>query len=239
MVTQAEAKIHRVGPRHTIYLAKDLVEDSNFPFQANEDLTVRIEGDALIIDKTGKSSYRLLDMEALPSRNQHVMETLNNLSFSPIAAKAERIRQMLSEIHEAEMLESRIRNMPKSEHAILLWEEKSFLDIVLSEFFDPGVTGKAAKGLLSAKPANTESISNLLLEEVSGLNRQTAAGKIRDWMLQVHSTNKASLPARITVEDYFWLLSDGSPQGRLEVEQNIGVRVSENMNILCGCEVSN
>src|SRR5439155_1654504 len=77
MVTQAEAKIHRVGPRHTIYLAKDLVEDSTFPFSANEDLTVRIEGGALIIDKTGKSGYRLPDMEALPSRNQHVMERLD------------------------------------------------------------------------------------------------------------------------------------------------------------------
>src|SRR5437899_4356263 len=151
MVTQAEAKIHRVGPRHTIYLAKDLVEDSTFPFSANEDLTVRIEGGALIIDKGGKSGYRLPDMEALPSRNQHVMETLDNLNFSPIASKAERIRQMLSEIHEAEMLESRIRHMPKSEHAILLWEEKSFLDIVLSEFFDPGVTGKAAKDRKSTR----------------------------------------------------------------------------------------
>jgi len=239
LVTQAEAKIHRVGPRHTIYLAKDLVEDSTFPFQANEDLTVRIEGNALIIDKTGKSSYRLPDMEALPSRNQHVMETLDNLNFSPIASKAERIRQMLSEIHEAEMLESRIRHMPKSEHAILLWEEKSFLDIVLSEFFDPGVTGKAAKGLLSAKPANIESVSNLLLEEVSGLDRQTAARRIRDWMLQVHSTNKSNLPTRIAVEDYSWLLQNGTAKGLLEVEQDIGLRVKENMTILCGYDVSN
>src|SRR5438132_12744393 len=112
MVTQAEAKIHRVGPRHTIYLAKDLVEDSTFPFSANEDLTVRIEGGALIIDKTGKSGYWLPDMEALPSRNQHVMATLANLNFSPIASKPERIRQMLTAIHEAETLKEEIRYMP-------------------------------------------------------------------------------------------------------------------------------
>src|SRR5207247_4053917 len=105
-----------------------------------------------------------------------------------------------SERHEAEMLESRTRHMQKSEHAILLWEEKGFLDIVLSEFFDPGVTGKAAKGLLSAKPANIESVSNLLLEEVSGLDRQTAARKIRDWMFQVNATNKSDFPTRIAVE---------------------------------------
>src|SRR5437773_6445638 len=168
-------------------------------------------------------------MEALPSRNQHVMETLDNLNFSPIASKAERIRQMLSEIHEAERLESRIRHMPKSEHAILLWEEKSFLDIVLSEFFDPGVTGKAAKGLLSAKPATIESVSNLLLEEVSGLDRQTAARKIRDWMLAVHSTIKSDLPTRIAVKHYSRLIKKGSAKGLMEVEQNTGLRDNENM----------
>src|SRR5438094_8907053 len=118
MVTQAEAKIHRVGPRHTIYLAKDLVEDSTFPFSANEDLTVRIEGEALIIDKTGKSGYRLPDMEALPSRNQYVIEALDNLKFSPIASKTERIRQMLREVHAAELLESRILYMSQSGRAI-------------------------------------------------------------------------------------------------------------------------
>src|SRR5205814_9472755 len=120
MVTQAEAKIRRVGPRHTIYLAKDLVEDSTFPFSANEDLTVRIEGGALIIDKTGKSGYRVPDMETLKSRNKHVMETLDNLNFSPIASKAESIRHLLSEIHEAEMLEAPIRHRPKSKHDRLL-----------------------------------------------------------------------------------------------------------------------
>src|SRR5947208_16894486 len=113
MVTQAEAKIHRVGPRHTIYLAKDLVEDSTFPFSANEDLTVRIEGGALIIDKTGKSGYRRPDMEALPSRRQHVMAARHNLDFSPIAAKADRIRQMLSEHHEAEQSEAGLRHIAK------------------------------------------------------------------------------------------------------------------------------
>src|SRR5437879_11722854 len=132
MVTQAEAKIHRVGPRHTIYLAKDLVEDSTFPFSANEDLTVRIEGGALIIDKTGKSGYRLPDMEALPSRNQHVMETLDNLNYSAIGAKAEMNRQMMRDMHAAEMLDLRIRHMQKSEHAILICGENTYIDVLLS-----------------------------------------------------------------------------------------------------------
>jgi len=172
MVTHAEAKIHRVGPRHTIYLAKDLVEDSTFPFRTDEDLTVRIEGDALIIDKDGRSGRRPTKLdEAHSHRDKILTKTLGVLDFSPLTSKAERINLMLSEIHEAEMLESRVRHMPKNEHAIFLWEEESFLDMVLSEFFDPGATGKAPKGLFSVKPSALESVNNLVQKDLSGLDK--------------------------------------------------------------------
>src|SRR6266536_1534935 len=158
MVTHAEAKIHRVGPRHTIYL----VEDSTFPFRTDEDLTVRIEGDALIIDKDVRSGRRPTKMdEAHSHRDKILTKTLGVLDFSPHTSKAQRINLMMSEIQEAEMIESRVLHMPKNEHAIFLWEEESFLDMVLSEFFDPGATGKAPKGLFSVKPSALESVNNL------------------------------------------------------------------------------
>jgi hypothetical protein len=239
MVTRAEAKIHRVGPRHTIYLAKDLVEDSTFPFRTDEDLTVRIEGDALIIDKDGRSGRRTTKLdEAHSHRDKILTKTLDVLNFSPLTSRAERINQMLSEIHEAEMLESRVRHMPKSEHAIFLWEEETFLEMVLSEFFDPGATGKASKGLFSVKPSAFESVNNLMRKDVSGLERPAAIRKIRDWMAEVHATNDTNLPTRIAVEDYSWFLQNESAKGIVELEQNIGRRVKENMTILCGYNVS-
>lgn len=54
MVGQAKTKINRVGSRHTIYLRKDLIDDSSFPFKVGEELVVRIEGDRLIIEKESK-----------------------------------------------------------------------------------------------------------------------------------------------------------------------------------------
>src|SRR5213594_4917700 len=235
MVTHAEAKIHRVGPRHTIYLAKDLVEDSTFPFHADEDLTVRIEGDALIIDRDGRSGRRPTKLnEAHSNRDKILTKTLDILDFSPLTSKAERINQMLSEIHEAETLESRVRHMPKSEHAIFLWEEGTFLDMVLSEFFDPGATGKAPKGLFSAKPSTFESVNNLVQKDVSGLERPEAIRKIRSWMAEVNASNETNLPTRIAVEDYSWLLQNGFAKWLMELEQNIGRQVKENMTILCG-----
>src|SRR5207245_9628522 len=104
--THAEAKIHRVGPRHTIYLAKDLVEDSTFPFRADEDLTVRIEGDALIIDKDGRSGRRPTKLdEAHSHRDKILTKTLDVLNFSPLTSNAERKNQMMIKIDEADILE--------------------------------------------------------------------------------------------------------------------------------------
>lgn len=52
MVSKVKSKINRVGSRHTVYLKKSLVDDSNFPFEVGEPLIVRIEGDKLIIEKS-------------------------------------------------------------------------------------------------------------------------------------------------------------------------------------------
>src|SRR5213594_675484 len=239
MVTRAEAKIHRVGPRHTIYLAKDLVEDSTFPFRADEDLMVRIEGDALIIDKDGRSGRRTDTPDAARSHKDKIlMKTLVVLNFSSLTSKAERINQKLSEIHEAEMLESRVRHIPKNEHAIFLWEKETFLDMVLAEFFDSRVTGKAPKGLLSAKPSTFESVNNLVQKDVAGLERPEAIRKIRSWMAEVNASNETNLPTRIAVEDYSWLLQNRLAKGLMELEQKIGRRVKENMTILCGYNIA-
>ncbi len=51
MVIESLTKITRVDSRHTLYLQKDLVNDSAFPFKAGEQLTVRIDGNRLIITK--------------------------------------------------------------------------------------------------------------------------------------------------------------------------------------------
>src|SRR5881396_2031083 len=88
MVTRAEAKIHRVGPRHTIYLAKDLVEDSTFPFRVDEDLTVRIEGDALVIDKDGRSGRRTTKLDEADSLRQTRDEDARRPQFFPSHIKS-------------------------------------------------------------------------------------------------------------------------------------------------------
>ncbi len=55
LVNIADTKIHKVDSRHTLYLRKELVEDTSFPFEADESLTVRIDNDRLIIErKKGK-----------------------------------------------------------------------------------------------------------------------------------------------------------------------------------------
>jgi hypothetical protein len=54
MVNQVTVKIYRSNGRHSLYLPSDLVGDDRFPFQVGEDLTVRIDGDHLIVEKAKK-----------------------------------------------------------------------------------------------------------------------------------------------------------------------------------------
>jgi hypothetical protein len=54
VVNQAKTKIYRSNGRHSVYLPSDLVGDDRFPFQLGEDLTVRIEGERLTLEKAKK-----------------------------------------------------------------------------------------------------------------------------------------------------------------------------------------
>lgn len=53
-MNKSETKIQKVGSRHTIYLKKGFVNDSNFPFKVGDPLIVKIEKDRLIIEKARK-----------------------------------------------------------------------------------------------------------------------------------------------------------------------------------------
>ena len=51
MTRESPTKIQKADSRHTIYLRVGLIEDSTFPFKVGEPLTVRIEGNRLVIEK--------------------------------------------------------------------------------------------------------------------------------------------------------------------------------------------
>lgn len=61
MVTETETKIYAVGSRHTIYLKKELVNDSAFPFNANQPLVIKIEGDRLVIERLNNEKNQKKD----------------------------------------------------------------------------------------------------------------------------------------------------------------------------------
>ncbi len=58
MVKETKTKIYKVGSRHTIYLQKDLISDSAFPFRPDEELVIKIEDDKLIVEKSVKKTKR-------------------------------------------------------------------------------------------------------------------------------------------------------------------------------------
>jgi hypothetical protein len=56
MVLQTTVKIYKVDSRHSIYLSKDFVNDSAFPFKPNEKLIAKIENRKIVIEKASVSS---------------------------------------------------------------------------------------------------------------------------------------------------------------------------------------
>jgi hypothetical protein len=57
VVKKTKVKITEVGgTRHTIYLRKDFVTDSAFPFRPRQELEAKIVGNRIIIERTKEES---------------------------------------------------------------------------------------------------------------------------------------------------------------------------------------
>jgi len=52
MVGEAKTKITEFQSRHTIYLPKDFVNDSQFPFEVGETLVARLDKEKIVIERT-------------------------------------------------------------------------------------------------------------------------------------------------------------------------------------------
>jgi hypothetical protein len=56
LAKEAQTKIQEYKSRHTIYLQKDFVNDSAFPFKVGEDLLMKVEGSRIVIEKASKGT---------------------------------------------------------------------------------------------------------------------------------------------------------------------------------------
>ena len=51
VVRQVKTRIQKVGSRHTIYLKKELIDDSGFPFKISDPLIIKIENGKLVVER--------------------------------------------------------------------------------------------------------------------------------------------------------------------------------------------
>ncbi len=51
MVSEVKVKIYKVGSRHSINLPSNFVTDSTFPFAPSEEITARIDGKTVVLEK--------------------------------------------------------------------------------------------------------------------------------------------------------------------------------------------
>jgi len=235
MVKEAASKINRVGPRHTLYLQKDLVEDTAFPFLLNEPLAVKVEGERLVIERAGMPGHAGSDFIVGEKNGSAVVSILGDLGYAPVLSRAEKIYDMLKEVHEAETLDLRIRRIPPKEHAILLYRSNGFRDRIMSEFLDPSID--APMGLLSEKHAELGSAKNLLYSEILGKGELSLSKPILSWITEIETSSKASGTPRIAIEDMSWFFENDLVGEVVKWEREIGSR--NNVTILCGYRTSN
>jgi len=234
MVKEAASKINRVGPRHTLYLQKDLVEDTAFPFLLNEPLAVRVEGARLVIERLGVPGHAGSDFIIQETNGSAVLSILDDLGYAPVLSRAEKIYDMLKEVHEAETLDLRIRRIPPKEHAILLYRSNGFRDRIMSEFLDPSID--APMGLLSEKHAELGSAKNLLYSEILGKGELPLSKRILNWITELESSSKATGPTRIAIEDMSWFFENDLGGEVVKWEREIGPK--NNVTVLCGYRTS-
>jgi hypothetical protein len=54
MVLEGETKIYKSNGRRSLYIPAGLINDSAFPFKNGEPLSIRVEGERVIIEKAKK-----------------------------------------------------------------------------------------------------------------------------------------------------------------------------------------
>ncbi|OLE86041.1 MAG: hypothetical protein AUF79_15880 [Crenarchaeota archaeon 13_1_20CM_2_51_8] len=212
MVKEAASKINRVGPRHTLYLQKDLVEDTAFPFLLNEPLAVRVEGARLVIERLGVPGHAGSDFIIQETNGSAVLSILDDLGYAPVLSRAEN---------------------PK-EHAILLYRSNGFRDRIMSEFLDPSID--APMGLLSEKHVELGSAKNLLYSEILGKGEWSLSKYILSWITELESSSKASGPTRIAIEDMSWFFENDLVGEVVKWEREIASK--NNVTVLCGYRTS-
>ena len=237
MVTEAEAKINRVGPRHTLYLAKDLVEDSTFPFNTRQPLVVRVQGDRLIVEKPGRQVDSSVLLPVPGSDDLQLSTPLQKLGFTPVVSKAQKMLEMLRDIHESEILEDEIRHMPRHDHALYLWSDELMLERVLGSFLNPRVEEGAPKALMSSRPAVPGYIDNLLSNELL-LDGIRLEQRLPDWIHSLIQKNGTSRGTRIAMEDLSLFLEKYGEHTVLDLENMFQKRTKENLSFLCGYHTS-
>lgn len=237
MVTEAEAKINRVGPRHTLYLAKDLVEDSTFPFDTRQQLIVRVEGDRLIVEKPGRRAEASSRLELPGSESHPLAQSLAKLGFTPIVSKAQKMLDMLRDIHESEILEDNVRHMPRREHALYLWQDDITLERVLGSFLNPRIEEGAPKALLSSRPAILGYVDNLLSNELL-LDGVRPEKRFTQWVSDIIKKNRTTHGTRVAMEDLSPLLEKYGQDTVLELENELTNRTKDNLTFLCGYRLS-
>ncbi len=129
-----------------------------------------------------------------------------------------------------------VRQIPAHEHVTLLYSTDDTKDSMIAQFLEPSAAGRTPRGLFSVRPT-TLGVSNMVYDELLGIEKQEAMKRAYEWVLKLHSSNTTGAATRIAGEDA-WFFENGFEKEILDLEKAVKRRIDDNMSILCTYNVA-
>ena len=206
-------------------------------------------------DLLNKSLYRIvptatdlilrhIKFEMLP----HAVLMIPNLTVAEIQNPTLSIPAILNLIRNEEILKF-VREIPSHEHVAIFYENENFRDNILSMFFNTGTTcDNTPKGLLSSKPAdsnsdynlNTSKSNNILYSEsLNSQKREAINQSLHEWIQRLQSSNKSQhTVAKIANQDATWWLRNDSANEYIQFQKSLGRNIQYNISAICAYNIS-
>lgn len=168
-----------------------------------------------------------------------IIKTLNK-EFSKqedfISADCSRDK-LLSEIIKNDVIDF-VQNMKSHGHVIFLWTDKNFRDKIMLNFLQTPTNEQILKILISSEPKNIDDVDVLLSKT---LLPKIKTNFVKFWLNQLNeidsSINSIHSGRIMDIDCNFWL-DNGFLNDHLILEKELGVKLQQNLSIICGYNIS-
>lgn len=174
-----------------------------------------------LLEKSIKQVFGYSSDLIIASIRNNLIEAVPSLSLSLST------RYMINHILESETTKF-LKNLPSSEHIVLLHREAETKEKMISAFLD----AQAARGVIfSGNSKYGPDIHSILYKDIFKIeDKAKSMNDLGSWMGVVRAENKIT---RIVGQDDAWLLNNGFSDELISLEKGLGPKLEDGLSVLC------